>query len=199
MFSDDFLKKFKKTLDIIIVDNIGNKSKIEEAVHIIKDTRELEGRLFILGIGGSAANASHAVNDFRKLAGVEAYAPTDNISELTARVNDEGWEKVFDAWLEESNLNYMDTLLVLSVGGASTEKNVSINLLNAVLYAGRNKCKVISIVGKDGGEIKKYSDICILIPPFYPDLVTPITEAMQSVILHLMVTHPSLKINPTKW
>jgi len=193
MFSHDFLKDFVHTIQQI------NPVDIELMVDRIEKIRLCNGRIFILGVGGSAGNASHAVNDFRKLVNIETYAPTDNVSELTARTNDEGWGTVFTGWLKVSKLNKNDAILVLSVGGGDLEKNVSVNLINAANYARKVGCKVLSIVGRYGGEVGKMSDAKIHIPLLYENLVTPITESAQSVILHLLVSHPRLAKNPTKW
>lgn len=172
---------------------------IEKMVGILAQTRVQGGRLFILGVGGSAASASHAVNDFRKIAGIEAYAPTDNVSELTARTNDEGWASVFKGWLEGSHLKKEDALLIFSVGGGSLEKNVSPNLIAAIQYAKSIGAKVLGVVGRDGGYTAKTADVCVLIPVVNPVHVTPHTEAFHGVITHLMVSHPLLKVNETKW
>jgi len=172
---------------------------IEKMVEILVQVREQKGRLFILGVGGSAANASHAVNDFRKIVGIEAYAPTDNVSELTARTNDEGWASVFKSWLEGSHLNSKDAILVFSVGGGNLEKNVSPNLVMALQYAGEIGAKVIGVVGRDGGYTAQTGDACLIIPTVNPENVTPHTEAFQSVVHHLLVTHPRLKSRQTKW
>ena len=174
-------------------------ASIEKMVEILVQVREQGGRLFILGVGGSAANASHAVNDFRKIVGIEAYTPTDNVSELTARTNDEGWASVFKAWLEGSHLNSKDALLVFSVGGGNLEKNVSPNLVMALQYAREIGAKVIGVVGRDGGYTAQVGDACIIIPTVNADHVTPHTEAFQSVVHHLLVTHPRLKSRQTKW
>jgi len=174
-------------------------SAIESMVSILAQTREQGGRLFILGVGGSAANASHAVNDFRKIAGLETYAPTDNVSELTARTNDEGWASVFKGWLQGSRLNSKDTLMVFSVGGGNLEKNVSPNLVLALQFAKEVGAMVIGIVGRDGGFTAQIADACVIIPTVHPERITPHTEAFHSVIHHLMVTHPKLKISQTKW
>jgi D-sedoheptulose 7-phosphate isomerase len=168
-------------------------------VEILAAGRTRGGRLFVLGVGGSAANASHAVNDFRKIAGIEAYAPTDNVSELTARTNDEGWETVFRGWLAVSRLGPADTLLILSVGGGNIERNVSPNLVAALKYARERSATVIGIVGRDGGYTASAADACVLIPPVNPDTVTPHTEAFQAIIWHLMVSHPKLKVSQTRW
>ena len=172
---------------------------VEEVVEILATTREEGGRLFVLGVGGSAANASHAVNDFRKIAGIETYAPTDNVSELTARINDEGWAGVFKGWLEGSRLNAKDCLLIFSVGGGDLEKNVSPNLVVAIQYAKELGTKVIGVVGRDGGYTAQMADACVIIPTVNPAHVTPHTEAFQSIISHLLVSHPRLKTFQTKW
>jgi D-sedoheptulose 7-phosphate isomerase len=172
---------------------------IERAASLLAQTRAAGGRLFILGVGGSAANASHAVNDFRKIAGIEAYAPTDNVAELTARVNDEGWETVFESWLRVSRLRSNDLVLVLSVGGGDLERNVSPNLVAALQFAKSVRAKIVGIVGRDGGHTAKVADVCILIPTVNPDHVTPHTEAFQAVVWHLLVSHPAVKQQQTKW
>jgi D-sedoheptulose 7-phosphate isomerase len=174
-------------------------SQIEKSVELLAQTRENDGRLFILGVGGSAANASHAVNDFRKITGIESYAPTDNVSELTARTNDEGWSSVFSKWLEVSKLKAKDMLLILSVGGGNLENNVSPNLVSALQYAKQIGSKVMGIVGRDGGYTAKVADACVLIPTLNPENTTPHAEAFQSVIWHLLVSHPKLKTAQTKW
>src|SRR5438477_949883 len=171
----------------------------EKAVELLATVRANGGRLFILGVGGSAANASHAVNDFRKIAGLECYAPTDNVSELTARTNDEGWASVFVEWLKGSRLNDRDAVLVLSVGGGNLEKNVSSNLVAALKLAKNRGAKVLGIVGRDGGYTAQVADVVILVPTVNPSNVTPHTEAFQAVVWHLFVSHPSLKIAETKW
>ncbi len=172
---------------------------IEKIVDLLCDVKSSGGRLFVLGVGGSAANAGHAVNDFRKLAGIETYAPTDNVAELTARTNDEGWETVFSGWLRVSKLNSKDCLFILSVGGGSKEKNVSPNLIEAIDLAKQVGARVTGIVGRDGGYTAKSADICLVVPTVNPDSVTPHSESFQTVIWHLMVSHPKLKSNPTKW
>lgn len=171
----------------------------EKAVELLASVRERGGRLFILGVGGSAANASHAVNDFRKLAGLECYAPTDNVSELTARTNDEGWSTVFAEWLKVSRLNGKDALLILSVGGGDMEKNVSSNLVAALQLAKERETSVLGIVGRDGGYTAKVADVVIVIPTVNSNNVTPHTEAFQAVVWHLFVSHPKLKVAQTKW
>jgi D-sedoheptulose 7-phosphate isomerase len=161
--------------------------------------RESGGRLFILGVGGSAGHASHAVNDFRKICGFEAYTPTDNVSELTARINDDGWEGAFVEWLKGSRLRDNDAILVFSVGGGNVEKNVSVNLVRAIDEARRVGAKVFGIVGKDGGYTKKSADECVLIPVVSNDRITPHTEGFCAVVWHLLVSHPALKVTQTKW
>jgi D-sedoheptulose 7-phosphate isomerase len=172
---------------------------ISRAVELLAETRRRGGRLFILGVGGSSANASHAVNDFRKLVGLEAYAPTDNVSELTARTNDEGWTSVFEKWLETSRLRPDDLLLIFSVGGGNLEKNISPNLVSALKFAKRIGCRVVGVVGRDGGFTAQVADCCIIIPTVNPEHVTAHTEAFQGVVCHLLVSHPLLKASPTKW
>jgi len=173
--------------------------KIEALAAGLGKVRERGGRLFILGVGGSAANASHAVNDFRKLCGFEAYAPTDNVAELTARTNDEGWETVFAQWLKSSRLNETDGVLVLSVGGGDLEKNVSPNLVRALEFAREKRAAIFGIVGRDGGYTAKVADVAVVVPTVNPATVTPHAEEFQAVIWHLLVSHPLLKVNPTKW
>ena len=172
---------------------------IERTVEKLVETRKRGGRLFFLGVGGSAANASHAVNDFRKIAGFEAYAPTDNVSELTARVNDESWESVFVNWLKGSRLNKNDLIFVLSVGGGDLEKNISPNLVRAVQYAREIGAGVCGIVGRNGGYTRKVADACVVVPTVNPQNITPHSEAFQAVIWHLLVSHPALKAAQTKW
>lgn len=174
-------------------------ASIEKAAGLLASTRAAGGRLFILGVGGSAANASHAVNDFRKIAGIEAYAPTDNVSELTARANDEGWASIFDSWLRTSRLQANDLLLILSVGGGNVEQNVSPNLVAALKYAKSVGAKVIGVVGRDGGYTATVADACVLIPTVNPAHITPHTEAFQAVVWHLLVSHPAVKMQATKW
>ena len=172
---------------------------IDQVVTLLAETRARGGRLFILGVGGSAANASHAVNDFRKIVGLEAYTPTDNVSELTARTNDEGWASVFVEWLRVSRLRADDLVLVFSVGGGNDEKNVSPNLVAALQYARQVGVRVIGVVGRDGGYTAQVADACVIIPTVNPAHVTPHTEAFQAVMWHLLVSHPVLKAAETKW
>ncbi|MGO9009803.1 MAG: SIS domain-containing protein [Bryobacteraceae bacterium] len=176
-----------------------DRQAIEKVVALLAGTRAAGGRLFILGVGGSAANASHAVNDFRKIAGFEAYAPTDNVSELTARTNDEGWATVFESWLRGSRLRAGDLLLVLSVGGGNLEAGISPNLVAALDYARSVGAGVVGIVGRDGGYTARVADACVMVPTVNPAHVTPHTESFQAVVWHLLVSHPSLKVNETKW
>jgi D-sedoheptulose 7-phosphate isomerase len=171
----------------------------EKAVELLAAVRERGGRLFILGVGGSAANASHAVNDFRKIAGLECYAPTDNVSELTARTNDEGWSTVFAEWLKGSRINDKDALLILSVGGGNLEKNISPNLVAALELAKERGASVLGIVGRDGGYTAKVADVVIVIPTVNANNTTPHSEAFQAVVWHLFVSHPKLKVAQTKW
>jgi D-sedoheptulose 7-phosphate isomerase len=172
---------------------------IEKMVRRLVALRRRGGRLFLLGVGGSAANCSHAVNDFRKLCGIEAYAPTDNVSELTARINDEGWAGVFAEWLKASRLNKEDMLFIMSVGGGDAEKNVSPNLVEALKLAKQIGAGVVGIVGRDGGYTAKVADACVIVPPLAPHAITPHTEAFQAVVWHLLVSHPALKMQATKW
>jgi len=172
---------------------------IERCVEGISQVREKGGRLFILGVGGSAGHASHAVNDFRKLCNIEAYAPTDNVSELTARTNDEGWDSTFDGWLRVSRLDAHDGVLVFSVGGGDLEKGVSANLVRALDLAVERSAHIFGIVGRDGGYTKQVADACIVIPPLYPQHVTPHTEGLCAVMWHLLVSHPALATSPTRW
>jgi D-sedoheptulose 7-phosphate isomerase len=172
---------------------------IEKMADVLAAVRARGGRLFFLGVGGSAGNCGHAVNDFRKLAGFEAYAPTDNVSELTARTNDEGWETVFVAWLKGSRLRKDDGVFVFSVGGGSLEKNISPNLVKALQYARESDAAIVGVVGRDGGYTATVADACVIVPTVNPDTVTPHSEAFQAVVWHLLVSHPKLKANATKW
>ena len=174
-------------------------ASIEKAAQLLAATRAAGGRLFILGVGGSAANASHAVNDFRKIAGMEAYAPTDNVSELTARANDEGWSSIFDSWLRTSRLRSEDLLLIFSVGGGNIEQNVSPNLVAALKYAQSAGAKIIGVVGRDGGYTATVADVCVLIPTVNAAHITPHAEAFQAVVWHCLVSNPKLQTTATKW
>ena len=172
---------------------------LDEITENLLRLRNSSGRLFILGVGGSAGNASHAVNDFRKLCGIEAYAPTDNVSELTARTNDEGWETVFTEWLKISKLSNKDALLVFSVGGGNIEKNVSVNLVKAIDFAIQKHTPILGIVGRDGGYLKKVGSAVLVVPTANPEHVTPHSEAFQAIIWHCLVSNPTLQMNNTKW
>src|SRR5438105_3633491 len=192
-FSQQFLTEAKQVIDGLDID------AIERAVAILAAARAAGGRLLILGVGGSAGNASHAVNDLRKIAGIEAYAPTDNVSELTARINDDGWESSFANWLRGSRLRERDCVLVFSVGGGDAERGVSVNLVRAVEYAKSAGARVCGIVGRSGGFTAKMADACVIVPTVNPATVTPHTEAFQAVVWHLLVSHPRLQAAPTKW
>ena len=172
---------------------------IERMVELLAEARRKDGRIFFLGVGGSAANASHAVNDFRKIAGFEAYAPTDNVSELTARVNDESWEDVFVNWLKGSRLRRQDVVFVLSVGGGNLEKNISPNLVRAVQFAKEIGATILGIVGRDGGHTARVADACCIVPTVNPDNITPHSESFQATVWHLIVSHPTIKAAQTKW
>ena len=176
-----------------------DRSAIDAMVRLFVETRQRGGRLFILGVGGSAGNASHAVNDFRKIAGIESYAPTDNVSELTARINDEGWDTAFAKWLEGSRLSEKDLILVLSVGGGNRPLNTSVNLVVALEYAKEVGAKICGIVGRDGGFTAQVADACAIVPTVTPDAVTPLTESFQAVIWHLIVSHPEVQVERTRW
>jgi D-sedoheptulose 7-phosphate isomerase len=176
-----------------------DKLAIERILDLLLEVRSGGGRIFFLGVGGGAGHASHAVNDFRKIAGIEAYAPTDNVSELTARINDDGWETSYRNWLEGSRLRKNDLIFVLSVGGGDAERNVSVNLVTAIRYAKQIGAKVCGIVGRDGGFTARVSDACVVVPVVNPETVTPHTESFQAVIWHLLVSHPKLKAAQMKW
>jgi D-sedoheptulose 7-phosphate isomerase len=172
---------------------------IEKMADLLADIKRADGRIFFLGVGGSAGNCSHAVNDFRKIVGIESYAPTDNVSELTARTNDEGWATIFVEWLKISKLNSKDAVFVFSVGGGNLEKNISPNLVAAAQYAKSVGAKVLGVVGRDGGFTAQVADACVIVPTVNPDTITPHSEAFQAVVWHLLVSHPKLKVNQTKW
>jgi D-sedoheptulose 7-phosphate isomerase len=192
-YTRQHLDEARRIIDELDVD------MIEKMVSLLANLRERGGRLFFLGVGGSAGNCSHAVNDFRKLAGFEAYAPTDNVSELTARTNDEGWDSIFTGWLRGSRLRADDMLFVLSVGGGSLEKNISPNLVTAIQYAKEVGAQVVGIVGRPNGYTAQVADACVVVPAVNPEAVTPHSEAFQAVIWHLLVSHPTLKAAATKW
>ena len=193
IFADRYLREVEEIARRL------DRDAIENVAGILADVRSSGGRLFILGVGGSAGNASHAVNDFRKIVGLEAYAPTDNVSELTARTNDEGWATVFAAWLQTSRLTSRDALLVLSVGGGNVEKNVSPNLVAALDVAKAVGARILGVVGRDGGYTARVADAYVLVPTVNPEHTTPHTEAFQAIVWHLLVSHPALKAHETKW
>ncbi len=192
-FAETYLDETRRLLDEL------NPDHLERLAQGLAGVRARGGRLFILGVGGSAGHASHAVNDFRKLCDFEAYAPTDNVSELTARINDEGWDTSLAAWLLASRFNEKDGLLIFSVGGGSREKNISMNLVRAIELAKDVRAKVFGIVGRDGGFTAKAGDACVVVPPLFADRITPHTEGLCAVLWHLLVSHPALKTCPTKW
>jgi D-sedoheptulose 7-phosphate isomerase len=186
----------KEAIEII---NQIDTDSIEKVVNLLQTVKATGGRIFFLGVGGSAGNCSHAVNDFRKIVEIESYAPTDNVSELTARTNDEGWPTVFESWLKISKLNSNDLIFIFSVGGGSLEKNISPNLVLALQYAKEVGSKITGVVGRDGGYTAQVADACVIIPTVNPENITPHTEAFQAVVWHLIVSHPKLKVNQTKW
>jgi D-sedoheptulose 7-phosphate isomerase len=192
-FTRQYLAEAKQVLDSLDV------AAVEAMASLLAQVREQGGRLFILGVGGGSANASHAVNDFRKIVGIEAYAPTDNVSELTARTNDEGWESVFAQWLQTSRIGAKDAVLVFSVGGGDKQRNVSPNLVAALSLAKSVGAKICGVVGRDGGYTATCADACVIVPTVNPVHVTPHTEAFQGVVWHLLVSHPLLKKAQTKW
>lgn len=192
-FSRNHLNECVKIIESI------DDTTIENMAELVDQVRANGGRLFFLGVGGSAGNASHCVNDFRKIVGIESYAPTDNVSELTARTNDEGWDTIFSEWLKISKLNSKDAIFILSVGGGNIEKNVSPNLVKALIYAKEVNAKILGIVGRDGGYTAKVADAVVIIPVVNQDAITPHSEAFQAVVWHLLVSHPKLKTKETKW
>ena len=181
-----------------IIDQIDMEA-IEKVADLLATVKKDQGRIFFLGVGGSAGNCSHAVNDFRKIVEIESYAPTDNVSELTARTNDEGWATIFEPWLKLSKLNPKDAVFIFSVGGGNLEKNISPNLVNALKYAKQVGAKITGVVGRDGGYTAQVADACVIVPTVNPENITPHSEAFQAVIWHLLVSHPKLKENQTKW
>jgi D-sedoheptulose 7-phosphate isomerase len=181
-----------------VVDGLDTDA-IEKMVRMLKSYRTKGGRLFFLGIGGGAANASHAVNDFRKICGIECYTPTDNVSELSARINDDGWDTSFVNWLRGCRLSKRDGVFVFSVGGGNEEKNISMNLVHALKYAKESGAKVFGIIGRDGGYTARVADACVIIPTVNPETVTPHTESFQAVVWHLIISHPDIKIFDMKW
>ena len=192
-FSEQFLEECIKVIDLIEIE------QIENIVDILVETRRNKGRLFLIGSGGGAGHSSHAVCDFRKICNIEAYAPYDNISELTARVNDEGWDTTLINWLKGSNINKNDCIFVFSVGGGNYEKIISMNIVKALEYSHKIGSKIVGVVGKDGGYTKEIGDAVVLIPTINIDHITPLTEGFQAVIWHLLVSHPKLQINLTTW
>jgi len=185
--------------DAIQIINEIDQSQIGKMVSIIKNIRKNKGRIFFLGVGGGAGHASHAVNDFRKICGIESYAPTDNVSELTARVNDDGWDSAYVNWLITSRINANDLVFVFSVGGGNLEKNISVNILRSLELAKTVGAQICGVVGRDGGYTSKVADACVVIPTVKPETITPHTEAFQAVIWHLLVSHPELLKNEMKW
>ncbi|HQY50736.1 MAG TPA: SIS domain-containing protein [Ignavibacteria bacterium] len=193
----DYVSKY--LTEVKEIANNLDKEQIEKMAEIISGLKKNGGRLFFLGVGGGAGNASHAVNDFRKIAGIESYSPSDNVSELTARINDDGWETSYVNWLRGSRLKKEDCIFVFSVGGGNEEKNISVNLVNALKFAEETGSKIIGIVGKDGGYTAKVADAVVLVPTVNPDTITPHTESFQGTVWHLLVTHPSVKEYEMKW
>jgi len=192
-YTNEFLEESKNIIDKL------NRDQIEKSVELIIKTRENKGRIFFIGVGGGAGHCSHAVNDFRKIAGIESYTPVDNVSELSARTNDDGWDSVFKAWLKTSKINENDLMFVFSVGGGNIEKKISTNIVTALEYAKSKNAKVIGVVGRDGGHTAKVADACVIIPPLNPKTITPQTESFQALLWHLIVSHPKVCINEMKW
>jgi len=192
-YIDQYFGEMKQITDQI------DREEIKKIVDLIYEIREKNGRIFFIGAGGGAGNATHAVNDFRKIAGIESYTPTDNVSELTARTNDDGWESVFVEYLKTSKLNQNDMVFVFSVGGGNQEKNISVNIIKALEHAKKIGAKICGIVGRDGGYTKKVSDACVVIPTINQKTITPHTEAYQGVIWHLIVSHPKILAHQMKW
>lgn len=194
IYSETFLKEVKDIAEQIDV------TAIERLADVLVEIRDVsEGRVFVLGVGGSAGNASHMVNDLRKLCSIESYAPTDNVSEITARTNDEGFDTIFEEYLRVSRFSYKDALFILSVGGGNEEKNVSTGLINAIKYARSNDGTVLGIVGKNDGYTYRHADVCVYVPQIAPERVTPLSEAFQAVVWHSLVSNPKLQIKKTKW
>jgi D-sedoheptulose 7-phosphate isomerase len=192
-YTEMYLKEAHQVIDGL------DKGQIDAMVAILAECRARKARLFFLGVGGSAGNCSHAVNDFRKIAGIESYAPTDNVSELTARTNDDGFQHIFSRWLETSNVRADDVVFVFSVGGGNAEKNISANIVEGLKTAKAAGAKVVGVVGRDGGYTKQVADACVLVPTVNSETITPHTEAFHAVVWHLIVTHPDLKKNQMKW
>ena len=189
----EHLEESKEIIDLL------DPAAIEKMIRLLTELRRENGRLFLLGVGGGAGIASHAVNDFRKIAGIESYSPADNVTELTARVNDEGWETVFREWLKGSRLRKEDGIFVFSVGGGNAERNISANIVEALKYAQKIGAKILGVVGRDGGYTAEVADACVIIPTVNPESITPHTESFQSVLLHLIVSHPEMKEAEMKW
>jgi len=192
-FSEDFIAESVQILSAL------DTEELERCAQGLAGVRARGGRLFVLGVGGSAGHASHAVNDFRKICGFEAYAPTDNVSELTARINDDGWDGAFAEWLVGSRLRADDGVLVFSVGGGNLEQGVSVNLVRALELAGERGASIFGVVGRDGGYTKTVADACVVVPPLHPERITPHTEGLAAVVWHLLVSHPALSVQSTKW
>lgn len=192
-FINQYFTEAKSILDKI------DRNQIFKMISIINETRSKNGRLFILGVGGGAGHASHAVNDFRKICGIEAYTPTDNVSELTARINDDGWESVYVNWLKGSKLNKDDMIFVFSVGGGNLEKGISVNIVKSLQYAKEVGAKICGVVGRDGGYTARVADACVVIPPVNSETITPHTEGFQALVWHLLVSHPELQKYEMKW
>ncbi|MDP3096326.1 MAG: SIS domain-containing protein [Syntrophales bacterium] len=192
-YTKDYIEETHRVTDGL------DQGVIERMIRSLVALREQGGRLFFLGVGGGAGNATHAVNDFRKICGIESYTPTDNISELSARINDDGWDSAFANWLKGSRLNDRDGVFVFSVGGGNPEKNISMNLVKALEYARQCRAKIFGIVGRDGGYTARVADACVIVPTVNPETVTPHTEAFQAVVWHLIVSHPAMKVNEMKW
>ena len=192
-----FINEYFKEIERIIADI--DKTEIKKMIDILQSLRKNRGRLFFIGVGGGAGHASHAVNDFRKICGIESYAPTDNVSELTARINDDGWETSYVNWLKGSNLGSNDSLFIFSVGGGSVENNISINIVKSIKYAKEMHTRVMGVVGRNGGYTADVADACVIIPPVNEMTITPHTEAFQAVVWHLLVSHPELKKFEMKW
>jgi D-sedoheptulose 7-phosphate isomerase len=192
-YAREFLDEAKKIIDTI------DTNAVDKMVDIIDGVRSSGGRLFFIGVGGGAGHCGHAVNDFRKIAGIESYAPTDNVSELTARTNDDGWDTTFSKWLEVSRLNSKDALFVFSVGGGDLERNISANIVNSLKLAKKVGAKIVGVVGRDGGYTAKVADACVIIPPLNKETVTPQVEGFQAVVWHMVVSHPKIVKNAMKW
>lgn len=193
----DYTEMYLK--EVIDITNLIDKNQVDKMVSILSNISSTGGRIFFIGVGGGAGNATHAVNDFRKIANIESYTPSDNVSELTARINDDGWDSSYEKWLKVSKISNKDLLFIFSVGGGNLEKNISANIVESLKLAKKVNAKVIGVVGRDGGYTAKISDACVIIPTVNNDTVTPHTEAFQAVIWHLIVSHPLLKKNEMKW